>query len=91
MYISVNNGNRSGSSKQTQPPPQPQKDRQKGGSWWPEWIAPKPTQIIHSYNQGIPPREAGKTKKSKKQKVGVIFGGQKQVDKQMAWIKRKFT
>jgi hypothetical protein len=32
MYISVNNGYRSGSSKQTQPPPQPQNkiNQQKG-------------------------------------------------------------
>jgi hypothetical protein len=39
--------------------------RQQGGSWWPSWIAPKPTNIIRGYNKGgrAPPANyAGKRK-----------------------------
>jgi hypothetical protein len=42
---------------QLKPPTNPNRPwvnrRQKGGGWWPDWIAPKPTKIIHSYNKGV--------------------------------------
>ena len=69
------------------------KTDQQGGGWWPDFIAPRPTKIIHGYSKGAGPvRGAKKKKKYQKQKGGVILGGaEDRTEKQIAWIRKKFT
>jgi hypothetical protein len=72
--------------------------QQRGGSWWPDWIAPRPKKIVHQTRaeDRWTKKYHSATSKKYKQKggtgaLGIIGGSEERSKKQMAWIKKNFT
>jgi hypothetical protein len=71
--------------------------QQRGGSWWPDWIAPRPKKIVHPtraedrWTKKYHSAKSPKYKPKQKGGSGLIRGGtEARQKKQISWVKRQF-